>query len=76
VGDLDEPRGRRFAYLWRPIPGDLGRRAFRELTSEDLAVETEEFVTVSVLDGGAGREVASGKGPAVNAVIITGIDWR
>jgi hypothetical protein len=70
------PHGRRFAYQWTPIPGHLGRRVFRELTEEDLTVETEEFATVSGLDGSNAREVASGKGSMVNEVILTGIDWR
>jgi hypothetical protein len=70
------PDGRWFAYQWKPIPRHLGRRVFRELTQEDLTVETEEFVTVSGLDGLNAREVATGKGSMVIEVILTGIDWR
>jgi dipeptidyl aminopeptidase/acylaminoacyl peptidase len=70
------PDGKRIAYQWRPIPLEIGKRKFREVKSEELEVETEEFVTVIDTDGRRSKDVAVEKGVRLNSVILTGLDWR
>jgi RNA polymerase sigma factor (sigma-70 family) len=70
------PDGKRIAYLWRPIPLEIGKRKFQEVKSEDLEVETEEFVTVIDTSGKSSKDVAVEKGTRLNSVILTGLDWR
>ena len=70
------PDGKRIAYKWRPIPSDIGKRVFREVKGDELQMETEEFVTVVDADGKNPKDIAVGKGPFLNSVILTGLDWR
>ena len=70
------PDGKRLAYKWRPVPLPLAKKRFQDLTDDERAVETEEFVVVADADGKNAKVVASDKGPLVNSVILTGLDWR
>jgi RNA polymerase sigma factor (sigma-70 family) len=70
------PDGKRIAYLWRPVPEPLTGKRFSDLTEEERVVETEEFVVVADADGKNAKVVTSDKGPQVNSLIITGLDWR